>query len=656
MSDSLRTLSTPVVDFEDTDEEGPYTEETPLTAASRGLDDDILFSNNKGDWVTFKNRLKYYVPVFSWLPSYSFQTFWGDFVASLTVTTILLPSGLSYSVLAKLPAVHGLYSIVIPGIVYAFLGTSRQLVIGPEALVSMLVGSSIVQQQKYMEQNDPETAIIIAGLITFFVGILTLIIGIFRLGFIDSVLSRALLRGFISAVAIVIIIEQFLTMTMLTEQSIRDGVGHASSTVEKFVYIVTHFGDAHQLTTVVSFSSFIFLMIGGILKARYAKRYPWTQFVPEILLCAIIFTILCAIFQWNEDGVAILGNIQGGGFPSFQIPTPPSKTHVLDCFQTAVLISVVGFVESIVVTKTYGTKYNYSVSANRELVALGTANLICSFFQCFPAYGGMARSSINDRAGAKTQFAGLITCIFVLICLFFLLPLFYYLPKSVLAAIISFAALTLLHELPEDLHFMYKIRAWNDFALLFLTFFITIFVSIEYGTLIAVALSLVLVVKHTTYPRISILGRMGNTNKFKPIKDFPDSAEHVEGVLVVKISEPLYFANTGQLKDRLRRLEAFGDMSVHPSEEARLSPIENVIFDIETMEDLDASAAQILLEIVEAYHNRNVTVFFVKIRENQKKLFVRSGLWNKVGEEHFFGQISDALEYINSKTLGIGIA
>ncbi|CAG8661407.1 15592_t:CDS:2, partial [Dentiscutata heterogama] len=631
MSDSLRTLSTPVVDFEEIDEDDRFTEETPLTAASRGLEDDDILpfhstTNNKNSsWITFKTRLRYYVPVFSWLPSYTFQTFWGDFVASLTVTTILLPSGLSYSVLAKLPAVHGLYSIVIPGIVYAFLGTSRQLVIGPEALVSMLVGSSIVQQQKYLEKSDPETAIIIAGLITFFVGILTLIIGIFRLGFIDSVLSRALLRGFISAVAIVIIIEQGLTMTMLTEQAIRDGVGHAASTVEKFIYIITHFGEAHRLTTLVSFSSFIFLLIGAALKSRYSRRYPWVQFIPEILICVIIFTILCAIFKWDEDGVLILGHIQGGGFPSFQIPTPPHKIHILDCFQTAVLISIVGFVESIVV------------------------NLICSFFQGFPAYGGMARSSINDRAGAKTQFSGLITCIFVLVCLFFLLPLFYYLPKSVLASIISFAALTLMHELPDDLHFMYKIRAWNDFGLLFLTFFITIFVSIEYGTLISVALSLVLVVKHTTYPRIAILGRIGNTNKFKPIKDFPDSAEHVEGVLVIRISEPLYFANTGQLKDRLRRLEAFGDMSVHPSEEARLSPIENVIFDIEIMEDLDASAAQILVEIVEAYHSRNVHVFFVKLRENQKRLFVLSGLWNKVGEDHFFGQISDALDYINRK-------
>ncbi|CAG8661432.1 904_t:CDS:2 [Dentiscutata erythropus] len=327
-----------------------------------------------------------------------------------------------------------------------------------ELRVSMLVGSSIVQQQKYLEKSDPETAIIIAGLITFFVGILTLIIGIFRLGFIDSVLFRALLRGFISAVAIVIIIE----------------LGFISRKIHLYR------GEAHRLTTVVSFSSFIFLLLSAALKSRYSRRYPWVQFIPEILIYGIIFTILCAIFKWDMDG-----HIQGGGFPSFQIPTPSHKIHILDYFQTAVLISIVGFVESLWLPK------------------LMRQNIIILFFQGFPAYGGMTRSSINDRAGAKTQFSGAF--------------------------------------------------------------------------------------------------------------------------------------NTGQLNDRLRQLEAFGDMSVHPSEEARLSPVEKVIFDIEIMEDLDASAAQILTEIVETYHSRNANVFFVKLRENQKKLFVRSGLWNKVGEDHFFG-------------------
>jgi MFS superfamily sulfate permease-like transporter len=161
------------------------------------------------------------------------------------------------------------------------------------------------------------------------------------------------------------------------------------------------------------------------------------------------------------------------------------------------------------------------------------------------------------------------------------------------------------------------------------------------------------VVKHSTYPRITLLGRIGDTDKFKPIKDFPGQAEHIEGLLVVRIAEPLYFANTGQLKDRLRRLEEFGDMDVHPSESARMSPIDNVIFDIETMEDIDASAVQILLEIIEAYHNRGVNVFFVKLRENQKKLFERAGIIDKVGDDHFFKRIPDALEYIHRGTLNI---
>ncbi|CAJ0768106.1 8031_t:CDS:2 [Entrophospora sp. SA101] len=636
MSHTPRELRTPTpYDFssnQSDDDDSEIDELAPLTSTRN--DPKSNFS-----WATFRTRLRYYVPVFSWMPSYSLNTFWGDFFASLTVTAILLPSCLSFSVLAKLPPVHGLYSIVIPGVIYSFLGTSRQLVIGPEALVAMLVGSSVAQQQKYLGKVDDESvAIMIASLITFFVGILTFILGIVRLGFIDSVLSRALLRGFISAVAIVIIIEQCLVMLRLTDLNHHEGkgLGHASSTLDKLIYIINNIEQSHIPTAIISFSSLLFLLVFGSIKGYLSKRFSWVQFIPEIFICVIIYTILCSIFDWESLGVKILGDIKGGGFPKFSIPSPPKLAHIIDCFETAVLISVVGFVESIVVTKTYATKHNYAVSPNRELVALGASNLIGSFFQCIPAYGGMARSRINDKAGAKTQLSGLITATFVLFCLFFLLPLFYSLPKPVLASIVCVAAISLLHELPHDLIFMYKIKAWNDYALLLLTFFSTIFISTEYGTLISVGLSLVLVVKHSTYPRITIM------------VNFPDQAEHVEGVLVIKISEPLYFANTGQLKDRLRRLEEFGDMSVHPSEDARMSPVRNVIFDIETMEGIDASAVQILFEIVEAYHLRDVNVYFVKLRSNQKKMFEGAGIIEKVGKEHFFNRIPDALEYINN--------
>ncbi|KAG9285776.1 hypothetical protein G9A89_013201 [Geosiphon pyriformis] len=623
-----------------------FNESTPLKRSSSG--DSITYTNipPKETWSTFKTRVKYYIPVLGWLPSYSLGTFWNDFFAGLTVTAILLPSGLSYSVLAKVPPVHGLYSIVIPAIVYSFLGTSRQLSIGPEALVAMLVGSSVSQQQKYISREDTESAIILASLVTSFVGILTLLLGLIRLGFLDSILSKPLLRGFITAVGVVIIIEQLVSMLGLSELARNVGITHGSSTVQRFVFIMSNLDKVHHLTAIVSITSLTLLLISGFIKTKFVKTYPSIQFIPEILICVALYTFLCAKFEWDAEGLNILGAIKGSGFPKFSLPKPPHASHIKDCFETAVLISVIGFVESIVVTKTYATKHNYAVSPNRELVALGTANLIGSCFQCFVAYGGMARSGINDRAGAKTQLSGLVTAMFVLFSLFFLLPYFYYLPYAVLSAVVCKAALHLLHETPHDIKFMYKISAWTDLALLALTFLVTIFVSVQYGTLISIGLSLVLVVKHSTYPRITILGRVSNSDTFKRIKDYPDQAEHVEGVLVVKIEEPLYFANTGQLKDRLRRLEEFGDMSVHPSEEARMSPIENIIFDIETMEDLDASATIILVEIVEAYHRRGVNVFFVKLHDNQKKAFIRAGLVDMVGADHFFRRIADALDYI----------
>jgi len=378
--------------------------------------------------------------------------------------------------------------------------THRQLSIGPEALVSMLTGSAVAQAG----DGTVENAVVIASLVTFFTGLLTLILGLIRLGFIDSVLSRALLRGFITAVAIVIIIEQMIPMLGLTELSVHVGLSHASSTVTKAIFILKNLDQIHVVTTAVSFGSLAFLLVIRFIKTQFQKK-PFVQFIPEFLIDVIIFTVLCGALRWDQEGVKILGTVQGSGFPKFSIPPYPNANTVKECFEAAVFISIIGFVESIVVTKTYATKHNYAVSPNRELVALGSANFIGSFFGCIPAYGGMARSGINDQAGARTQLAGLITAMFVLLCLFFFLPAFYYLPKAILASIVTIAALALLEETPHDMKFIYKIRAWSDMSLLLLTFFVTIFVSIEYGTLISVSLSLLLVVKHSTYPRIFLL-------------------------------------------------------------------------------------------------------------------------------------------------------
>ncbi|KAG0059374.1 hypothetical protein BGZ89_000464 [Linnemannia elongata] len=518
----------------------------------------------------------------------------------------------------------------------------------------MLVGSAIAQQQHAIGSSDPKTALAIGCIITLFVGLFTFFLGFVRLGFLDSVLSRALLRGFITAVAVVVIIEQSITLFGLRELAEHFGIGEQSSTVEKVAFIFENFGDIHILTTIVSFSSIAFLLSFGSLKKRLTK-VPFLAFIPEILLCVILYTVLTGIFRWDKDGLAILAPADAGGIQLPSIPSAPEGVPVRSLFGTAVLISIIGFVESIVITKQYATKHNYSVSPNRELVAMGVANIFGGLFQAIPAFGSLSRSKINDKAGARTQLAGFITALIVLLSIFFLLPYFYYLPKAVLAGIICVAALSLLSETPHDVKFMWQIQAWFDLGLLLLTFFATITVSVEAGTLIAIALSFLLVIKTSTYPRITIMGRMpGAKGKFRPIKDYPGIAEHIDGVLIVKVEEGLYFANTGQLKDRLHRLEVFGDMSVHPSEEARLSPVDHVIFDVENMPSLDASAAQILLEIVDAYHARDIKVYFVKLRENSRELFEKSGLLERAGgERHFFRRTADAMDHIERESLSL---
>ncbi|KAF9202806.1 hypothetical protein BGZ49_007072 [Haplosporangium sp. Z 27] len=617
-------------------------------------DEEILaVSPGAGMWTTFKTRLRYYVPVTRWLPHYSMDGFGHDFIAGLTVSCLIIPQSLSYATaLAHLDPIHGLYASFVPGVLYAIFGTSRQLSVGPEALVSMLVGTAISQQQHASGNTDPKTALAISCFITLFVGLFTFFLGFVRLGFLDSVLSRALLRGFVTAVAVVVIIEQSISLFGLKALAEEFGIGEQSSTVEKLLFIIEHFNRIHILTTVVSFSSIIFLLSFGSLKKRLTKL-SFLQFIPEILLCVILYTVLTALFRWDKDGLEILGANKAEGFLLPSIPAVPEGVSIRALFGTSVLISIIGFVESIVISKQYATKHNYSVSPNRELVAMGAANIFGGLFQAIPAFGSLSRSKINDKAGARTQLAGLITALFVLLAIFFLLPYFFYLPKAVLAGVICVAALSLLSEAPHDLKFMWQIQAWSDLGLLLLTFITTISISIEAGTLIAIGLSFLLVIKTSTYPRITIMGRMpGTRGKFRPIKDYPGIAEHIDGVLIIKVEEALYFANTGQIKDRLHRLEVFGDMSVHPSEEARLNPISHVIFDVENMPSLDASAAQILLEIVEAYHARDIQVYFVKLRENSRELFIKSEILERSGgEAHLFRRTADAMDFIERESL-----
>ncbi|KAJ3305879.1 Solute carrier 26 [Blyttiomyces sp. JEL0837] len=666
---------------------------------------------------TFWTRVRYYIPILSWLPNYSIrENLQGDIVAGATVACLLIPQALSYAqALVKIPPVYGLYTCFVPLIVYSILGTSRQLGVGPEALVSILVGAAIAEKSglKPIPVVDEHGTLIapdniaeniaIANLMGLMVGLFTFLLGFFRLGFLDSVLSRALLRGFVTAVAVVVMIDLSPNLLGIKEQASSamatfDNPNDEShwSPIEKLLHVLGNIGNSHVPTAVISIISISFLIGMKVLKSHYSQS-KYLQMVPEILALVVVSTLLCSVFRWDEMGVDILKDVQGG----LIAPKLPQVTLAKVRFYllSAILISVIGFVESIAVAKTYATKYNYAMSPNRELVALGAANILGSIFGGWPAFGSLGRSAVNDASGAKTPFAGFVTGIIILVTIIVLLPLFYFLPKAVCSSIIVVAASKLI-EL-HDVGFILRLRAWNDMGLLLLTFVTTMVVSIEAGTLISVGTSLLLVIKHTTKTRIAILGRTlvldpktGQVKtKFRSISEH-NQVERIEGGLVIRIEEGLFFGNVGQLKDRLKRVEMYGELGVHPGEEPRVgipasasganlsrtnsstavsalpanressgllsspqgSPaaalkpaptdgaIHSVIFDIGAVTAVDASATQTLLEIVESYHSRNIIVCFVKLRENCRLWFERAGLYDLVGSEHFFNKISDAIE------------
>ena len=393
----------------------------------------------------------------------------------------MIPQGLSYAqALVKIPPVHGLYTSFISLFVYSLLGTSRHLSVGPEALVSILVGAAVNECASRNSGNnmgslsnlaiDMGDKIQLTALLTLMVGSFTLILGFLRLGFLDSVLSRALLRGFVLAVAFVVMIDMSETLLGLNTPTgqcldLHPPGNHSltekdeyQSPRSKLIQVFQHIHQTHLLTTLISFFSISFLLGIRQLKHYYKKdiHNQWIQVFPDILIVVVLSTVLSSIFRWDCSNVAVLNEINSN--VSYSYPKLPkfSVDNIRFMMLSAILISVIGFVESIAAAKTYASKYNYGISPNRELVAIGSANCISSFFGGYPAYGSLGRSAVNDAAGAKTQLAGGITGLIVFISTLCLLPFFKFLPQAVCASIISVAAIKLLEF--EDVYFILRMR------------------------------------------------------------------------------------------------------------------------------------------------------------------------------------------------------
>ncbi|KAL2855292.1 sulfate transporter family-domain-containing protein [Aspergillus pseudoustus] len=607
--------------------------------------------------------ISYYIPFFNWITQYRLSYLRGDFSAALTVASIYIPMGLSLSNIAHAPPTNGLYSFVFQPFIYAILGSAPLLVLGPEAAGSLLTGTIVkasVNQGNSGEEDEAANAIVV-GVATALAGAMILVAGIFRLGFLDNVLSRPFLRGFITAIGFVIFVDQFIPELGLAAEAKDAGVTHGS-TIDKLVFIFQNIGHSHGLTAAVAFTAFAIIMVFRTLKKHIQPRYPQVIYFPDRILVVILSAILTEKFGWHHKGLEILGPTKDSGNGVFDFEWPfqiKHMKHMRTALSTSFIIALLGFFESSVAAKGLTGVANQGVqgiqvSPNREMVALGFANVVGGCFMSLPAFGGYARSKVNASTGARSPMSNIILSLITLICITVLLPYLYYLPKAVLSSMISVVAYSLIEECPHDLSFFVRIRGWSELALMMLIFVSTIFYSLELGIALGMGLSVLILIRHSTKPRIQILGKVEGSDRFDNAELQAEHVELVEGALIVKIPEPLTFANTGDLKNRLRRLEMYGTSRAHPSM-PRIRPAEhnqNVIFDVHGVTSIDGSGTQVLYEIVDNYAQIGARVYFCRVpNRDVYRMFERSGIIERCGGiSHVARHVDEALKLVETES------
>ncbi|KAK9478085.1 sulfate transporter family-domain-containing protein [Lipomyces japonicus] len=614
--------------------------------------DEKLNSPSKSDRFMAKSRYyaKYYFPILTWLPEYPIKAaLAGDIIAGLTTASFNIPLSLSYArTLCHVPERYGLFGFAFPQLVYSLMGTVPIMVVGPEPAMAVMVGQAVVPfmyADGASEYEAEQRAIIYVALISLVSAVLYLVMGFLRLGFLDSVLSTSLLRGFIASVGVVLTMDTLIQGLGLSAMAAATGASTGSAAV-KLGFILSHLPRAHALSTGVFLVAFGLIMLMRFVRARYGKKFKFLLYFPDILLIVIFSIVITYKQQWNMKGMEIVGQIDR---PKIEMMSPLTKSTFImfrEILPSALIIGLLGFYSSAVIAKnifpdpptdpTLAPPKSPAISSNRELVALGAANLLAAFMYAVPVIGGYGRTKSHKLFGARTQLASIVFAFSTIIVTFGMLSLIYYLPRPVLAAVLGLICAALLEDAPSDFMWYCKMRAWGDLAMFLVVIGFTLGTSLQTGVTIGLAISVIQILKHTSKAKIQVLARVpGTASTFRkaddPSHDTPASEleklEHLPGVLLIHVPEALTFANTSDLENRIRRLQRYGTMKTHPSLPA-VRDDQNIVFDMAGMTDCDTTAVRILLSIVATYSEKGKHVLFARVPTKPEiaKLFKLAGL------------------------------
>ncbi len=573
---------------------------------------------------TPQGRLASLLPILQWGRGYGRQALTNDLVAAVIVTIMLIPQSLAYALLAGLPPEMGLYASILPLVIYALFGTSRTLAVGPVAVVSLMTAAAVGK----LALPGSADYVLAAITLAFLSGVILLVMAVLRLGFLANFLSHPVIAGFITASGLIIAVSQLKHILGIE--------AHGHTLITLGTSLVGGLGAVNPATAVIGIgaAAFLFWVRSGLKPLLI--RFGLAPRVADILaksgpVAAVAVTTLATwLFALNGHGVAIVGGVPNG-LPPLQLPSFDLNIWS-GLIMAALLISVIGFVESVSVAQTLAAKRRQRIDPNQELVGLGGANLASAFSGGYPVTGGFARSVVNFDAGAETPAAGAFTAVGIAIATVALTPLLTYLPKATLAATIIVAVLSLVD-------FSILRRTWfyskADFAAVAATILLTLGVGVEVGVSAGVALSVALFLYKTSRPHIAEVGRVPGTEHFRNINRH--SVETDPSVVTLRVDESLYFANARYLEDIIYDRVATDRALRH------------VVLMCSAVNEIDGSALESLEAINHRLDDLGVAFHLSEVKGPVMDRLKRTGFLQALTGQVFLSQYQAAIELTPAK-------
>jgi high affinity sulfate transporter 1 len=544
------------------------------------------------------------LPILRRIPAYRREWLLSDVFAGLALWAVMVPEGMAYAVIVGVPPIMGLYTIVPALIAYALLGTSRQLVVGPDTATGLISALTVaaVAVQGTAEYNA------LTSTLAILIGFFFLLFGVMRMGWVAAFVSTPVMRGFIEGLVYVTIIGQVPHLIGIE--------GVSGNFFTKVWNVLQHLSDASLAPVLAGLLS---------LTAMQLFRY-FAPRVPAALIVMIVSTASIGLLGGEATGVHVAGHVPSGlphlVVPSFDIATLQALAP------GALAIVLVGYAESLGAAKAAAIESGGDIDPNQELVAHGPANILSGLFGGFLVVGSLSKTSVAIAAGARSQFANLVAAVFCLLTLIFLTPLFRNMPQPALAAIVIAAMLHLTK--PHYLRDLFVRSRWS-FMIAMIVIGAELALGVMHGIALGVVLSLLELIYVTSHPQGAVLGQLPGTEAYRSVRRHPE-VRTFPGLLIWRVGGDLFFASVGQMEAALKNSLA----EIRP-------PIKHVLLDMSSVNFIDVSACDELITFIKQLQSRGVTIAFARVRDTVRQDMQLAKIEAVVGSADFYERITDGI-------------